>query len=59
LSSAIRFALVEYRDHPPQDPSFVVKTSPWTESVDEMFEYVNNMRAAGGGDPPGVFYWTY
>lgn len=29
----VRFALVSYRDHPPQDHSFVTKTYPFTKSM--------------------------
>lgn len=50
--SDIRFALVQYRDHPPQDQTFAVKASDWTSSVGTMKKYVDSMQAQGGGDGP-------
>lgn len=48
----VRFALVQYRDHPPEDRSFVVKASPFTSSLPEMVEMVSCLHADGGGDTP-------
>lgn len=48
----VRFALVSYRDHPPQDSSFVTQTHDFTSDVSEMQRRVNEMRASGGGDFP-------
>jgi hypothetical protein len=52
MFSQVKFALISYRDHPPQDKTYVVKTSPWTSSVKKMKEYVDAMAADGGGDSP-------
>jgi len=48
----VQFALVEYRDHPPQDTTFAARTHKFTSSVSKMREYVNEMQAQGGGDGP-------
>lgn len=50
--SDVRFGLIQYRDHAPQDTTFVVQTTPFTTSVREMKASVDTMRAAGGGDGP-------
>jgi hypothetical protein len=50
--SDVQFCLIQYRDHPPQDSTFIVKTSDWTGSVSKMKKYVDEMSAAGGGDGP-------
>jgi hypothetical protein len=48
----VRFALVSYRDHPPQDSSYVTRVFPFTPDVAEMQQYVSTMSASGGGDGP-------
>merc|ERR1719463_920547 len=48
----VRFALVSYRDHPPQDSTYVTRVFPFTAAVEEMQEYVGTMSAQGGGDGP-------
>lgn len=48
----VRMALVEYRDHPPQDSSFVTRVHDFTTSVDDMKKWVDGMKASGGGDGP-------
>lgn len=50
--SDVQFCLIQYRDHPPQDDTFIVKTSDWTGSVSKMKKFVDEMSAAGGGDGP-------
>lgn len=49
---SLRFALVKYRDHPPQDPSFITEVYPFTRSLDVMKANVDTMSASGGGDGP-------
>lgn len=51
-TSSIRFALVEYRDHPPQDRSFVTRKHDFTPIVSVMQFWLNNCSAEGGGDTP-------
>eukprot|EP00696_Hemimastix_kukwesjijk_P000717 gnl/Hemi2/10968_TR3759_c1_g1_i1.p1 gnl/Hemi2/10968_TR3759_c1_g1~~gnl/Hemi2/10968_TR3759_c1_g1_i1.p1 ORF type:complete len:419 (+),score=122.63 gnl/Hemi2/10968_TR3759_c1_g1_i1:36-1292(+) len=48
----VRFALVMYRDHPPQDSSYITQVCEFTGAIDEMKAYVNRMSASGGGDGP-------
>lgn len=48
----VRFALIEYRDHPPEDRTFITRTHAFTSSRREMQAYVDGMQAKGGGDGP-------
>ncbi|CAF1102017.1 unnamed protein product, partial [Didymodactylos carnosus] len=50
--SDIRLALVEYRDHPPQDTSFVTRVHDFTTRVSEMKGWLEQCSAQGGGDTP-------
>ena len=49
---SVRFGLVAYRDHPPQDMTFVSKSFAFTPSVDKMAENLATLHAQGGGDGP-------
>lgn len=51
-SSDVRLALVEYRDHPPQDKTFVTRPHDFTGSVSTMKGWLENCSASGGGDTP-------
>ncbi|XP_045206244.2 uncharacterized protein LOC123558397 [Mercenaria mercenaria] len=51
-STNLRLALIEYRDHPPQDRYFVTRTHHFTRSVRIMKSWLNAARAQGGGDGP-------
>lgn len=42
--------LVEYRDHPPQDKSFVTRIHASTRDLRKMQEAIDRMEANGGGD---------
>lgn len=48
----VRFALVSYRDHPPQESSYVVKQFAFTKSTKKMSEFLAEISASGGGDCP-------
>jgi hypothetical protein len=48
----IRLALVEYRDHPPQESSFVTRCHDFTYSVRTMRGWLSDSKATGGGDTP-------
>lgn len=48
----VHLALIEYRDHPPQDRSFVTRVHDFTSDVKEMKTWVDQMAASGGGDWP-------
>ncbi|KAH6874237.1 hypothetical protein BKA70DRAFT_1449576 [Coprinopsis sp. MPI-PUGE-AT-0042] len=48
----IRFGLIAFRDHPPQDTSYVTKNFGFTSSVGEMKKWLGGLVASGGGDGP-------
>ncbi|CAF4115483.1 unnamed protein product, partial [Rotaria magnacalcarata] len=50
--SDIHLALVEYRDHPPQENTFVIRVHDFTGSVKEMKGWLEQCEASGGGDTP-------
>jgi hypothetical protein len=51
---SLRFALVKYRDHPPQDSTFVTEVYPFTQSLDVMKSNVDTMAAAGATSLSGA-----
>jgi hypothetical protein len=44
----LRFALVEYRDHPPQEKTFVTNVLDFTNRLDEMKSRLDKCSANGG-----------
>jgi hypothetical protein len=50
-SDTLRVAFVGYRDHPPQDTTFVTKVHNFSNSP-EAITFINGMTADGGGDGP-------
>ena len=44
----VHLALVEYRDHPPEDTSFVTRVNDFTSSVRTMKQWLDNCSASGG-----------
>jgi len=48
----IRFGLIAFRDHPPQDMSYVTKTFGFTDDISVMQANLNRLIASGGGDGP-------
>ena len=48
----IRFALICYRDHEPQDKTYITRVFDFTEDLSTMQDYVNTANAQGGGDLP-------
>jgi von Willebrand factor type A domain len=48
--------LVEYRDHPPQDNSFVKRAYQLTSDLKKMEGTINKLAADGGGDAPEAVY---
>ncbi|XP_067652686.1 uncharacterized protein [Haliotis asinina] len=50
--SNVCLALVEYRDHPPQDSSFVTRPHDFTPKVGKMKSWLDGCTASGGGDGP-------
>jgi hypothetical protein len=53
---SLRIGLVEYRDHPPQDQSFVTRVNQLTGDLDKMRKTINRLKADGGGDVPEAVY---
>lgn len=52
LCKSLRLGLVSYRDHPPEDDTFVSRVVPLTADVASIREGVERMQARGGGDAP-------
>ena len=48
----LRFGLIAFRDHPPQDKSYVTKSFGFTSDVRVMRRNLSSLIAAGGGDGP-------
>lgn len=48
----LRVALVEYRDHPPQESSFATKHYALTDDLKLVQKNIDNLKASGGGDHP-------
>lgn len=51
----VRLAVVEYRDHPPQD-TMIFRMHPFTGDFREVKEYVDSLHADGGGDGPEAVF---
>lgn len=50
--SDVRVALVEYRDHPPQESTFVTRVNDFSNRIADMRRWLENSTANGGGDRP-------
>ncbi len=48
----IKVGIVKYRDHPPQNKTFVTEVFPMTSNFKNFKDEVNKMMAQGGGDGP-------
>ncbi|KAI0076315.1 hypothetical protein K474DRAFT_1663145 [Panus rudis PR-1116 ss-1] len=48
----LRVGLVAYRDHPPQDHTFVTKNLGFTSDIAQVAHELGNLYASGGGDGP-------
>ena len=48
----LRVGLVAYRDHPPQDHTWVYKNFGFTSDIGKMHEDLSSLYATGGGDGP-------
>jgi hypothetical protein len=51
-SGHIRFGLVAFRDHPPQDHTFVTQNFGFTSSISQVKQNLDGLTAVGGGDGP-------
>ena len=48
----IRFGLIAFRDHPPQDNTYVTKEFGFTSDINVMQKNLASLIASGGGDGP-------
>ncbi|PCH40252.1 hypothetical protein WOLCODRAFT_23944 [Wolfiporia cocos MD-104 SS10] len=48
----LRIGLVAYRDHPPQDHTFVTKNFGFSSDISKVHADLSNLYASGGGDGP-------
>jgi len=48
----IRFGVVSYRDHPPQDKSYVTKVFDFADDVKRVKKIIADLRPSEGGDTP-------
>ena len=48
----IRFGLIAFRDHPPQEATYVTKEFGFTSNIDVMQRNLASLIASGGGDGP-------
>ncbi|KAH7922349.1 Dyp-type peroxidase [Leucogyrophana mollusca] len=48
----LRIGLVTFRDHPPQDTTFVTQTYDFTTDISSIMQTLANLEAKGGGDGP-------
>ncbi len=52
----LQVGLVEYRDHPPQEASFVTRAYPLTGDLETVRATIAGLFAAGGGDAPEAVF---
>ncbi|MFX1483352.1 MAG: VWA domain-containing protein [Promethearchaeota archaeon] len=48
----IRFGIVSYRDHPPQDRSYVTRVFDFTEKIKQVHKLIASLKPSEGGDTP-------
>jgi ankyrin repeat protein/Mg-chelatase subunit ChlD len=52
LCKDLRIALIAYRDHEPQDSTYVTRVWPFTSDIPSVKRAINSLSALGGGDVP-------
>jgi Mg-chelatase subunit ChlD len=52
----LRVAIVEYRDHPPQDMSFVTREYAFTDELASVQKVIAKLAPNGGGDEPEAVF---
>jgi Mg-chelatase subunit ChlD len=52
----LRLGVVEYRDHPPQDHSFVARAHDLTGNLEQAQKAINSLQPGGGGDAPEAVF---
>lgn len=53
---SLNAALVEYKDHPPQDPTFITRCVDFTSDFPKMQDEIKKLKESGGGDGPEAVY---
>jgi hypothetical protein len=48
----IRFGVVSYRDHPPQDRTYVTRVFDFTEKIKRVHNLISDLKPSEGGDTP-------
>jgi hypothetical protein len=48
----IRFGIVSYRDHPPQDRTYVTMVFDFTEKIKRVHRLISELKPSEGGDTP-------
>jgi len=48
----IRFGIVSYRDHPPQDRTYVTMVFDFTEKIKRVHKLISDLKPSEGGDTP-------
>lgn len=48
----IRFGIVSYRDHPPQDKSYVTKVFDFSNNIKQVKKVISDLKPSEGGDTP-------
>jgi hypothetical protein len=51
-SLEIRFGVVSYRDHPPQDRSYVTTVFDFTKKIKRVHKLISSLKPSEGGDTP-------
>lgn len=44
--------MVQYRDHPPQEKTFVTKVNNFTDNIKTAKKFISGAKPVGGGDFP-------
>jgi len=52
LPLGLRLAVVEYRDHPPQDNTFAARAHAFTADLGRLRKTIDGLKPEGGGDAP-------
>src|SRR5947209_20193430 len=56
LTIDLRVAVVEYRDHPPQDQTFVARAHAFAADLRQVQKTIAALQPAGGGDAPEAVF---
>ncbi len=56
LPVQLQAGLVQYRDHPPQDRSFVYRVHKFDSRLKRLQKTINKLKPDGGGDAPEAVY---